>query len=97
MRVRAHANTKAALTPIPPPPPFSSQSFLTEYVATRWYRAPEVLLSWCRYTKALDMWSIGCILAELLGRKPIFPGRNFQDQILKICQVPAPYTLHPES
>ena len=49
-------------------------SFLTEYVATRWYRAPEVLLSWCRYTKALDMWSVGCIVAELLGRRPIFPG-----------------------
>eukprot|EP00802_Teleaulax_amphioxeia_P011946 Tamp_11984.p1 GENE.Tamp_11984~~Tamp_11984.p1 ORF type:complete len:475 (+),score=81.55 Tamp_11984:118-1542(+) len=71
-------------------------SFLTEYVATRWYRAPEVLLSWPRYTKALDMWSIGCILAELLGRTPIFPGANFQDQINKICAVlgnPTPQDL----
>lgn len=63
------------------------QSFLTEYVATRWYRAPEVLLSWTRYTTALDMWSVGCIVAELLGRRPIFPGRNFQDQIERICAV----------
>jgi len=72
------------------------QSFLTEYVATRWYRAPEVLLSPGRYTKALDLWSIGCILAELLGRKVIFPGKNFQDQIEKICEVlgnPTPQDL----
>jgi serine/threonine protein kinase len=45
-------------------------------VATRWYRAPEVILSWKKYTKAIDMWSIGCILAELIGRKPIFPGTD---------------------
>ena len=47
---------------------------MTDYVATRWYRAPEILLSCKRYTKAIDMWSVGCILAELVGRKPLFPG-----------------------
>ncbi len=47
---------------------------LTEYVATRWYRAPEVLLSLKKYDKAVDMWSVGCIFAELMGRKPLFPG-----------------------
>ncbi|NXW38246.1 MK15 kinase, partial [Phaetusa simplex] len=47
---------------------------LTEYVATRWYRAPEILLSSRSYTKGVDMWSIGCILGELLLGKPLFPG-----------------------
>ena len=49
---------------------------LTEYVATRWYRAPEVILSWKEYTKKIDIWSIGCILAELFIRKPLFQGRD---------------------
>jgi serine/threonine protein kinase len=68
---------------------------MTEYVATRWYRAPEIMLSFKNYTKAsklsgeriqkyvvltsitlVDMWSIGCILAELLGYKPLFKGEN---------------------
>ena len=47
---------------------------LTEYVATRWYRAPEILLSSPHYTKGVDMWSLGCILAEMLLGKPLFPG-----------------------
>lgn len=62
-------------------------TFLTEYVATRWYRAPEVLLTWCKYTKALDMWSVGCIFAELMGRRPVFPGKNYKHQIELICNV----------
>ena len=45
---------------------------LTEYVVTRWYRAPEIMLSCQEYTKAIDIWSVGCIFAELLGRKPLF-------------------------
>lgn len=40
---------------------------LTDYVATRWYRAPEILLGSTKYSKAVDLWSIGCILGELLG------------------------------
>ena len=51
--------------------------FMTEYVATRWYRAPEIMLSWKEYTKAIDVWSVGCIFAELLGRKPLFPGKDY--------------------
>ena len=39
----------------------SVAGFMTEYVATRWYRAPEVILSWKQYTKAIDVWSVGCI------------------------------------
>lgn len=56
-------------------------SVMTEYVATRWYRAPEVILSWNHYSKAIDVWSVGCILAELLLGKPIFPGTDYVNQI----------------
>jgi mitogen-activated protein kinase 1/3/mitogen-activated protein kinase 6 len=54
---------------------------MTEYVCTRWYRAPEVLCSWTDYTSAIDIWSVGCIFAEMLGRKPLFPGHNTQHQL----------------
>jgi len=60
---------------------------LTEYVATRWYRAPEVMLNAKNYTSALDMWSIGCILAEMLGNKAVFPGKNYVDQLSKIFEI----------
>ncbi|WVF73096.1 hypothetical protein IAT40_007915 [Kwoniella sp. CBS 6097] len=60
---------------------------LTEYVATRWYRAPEVMLSNRRYTTAIDVWSIGCILAELLGGKPLFKGKDYVDQVNLILSV----------
>jgi len=49
---------------------------LTEYVVTRWYRAPELLCDSCYYGKTVDMWSLGCIFAEVLGRKPFFQGSN---------------------
>jgi mitogen-activated protein kinase 1/3/mitogen-activated protein kinase 6 len=49
---------------------------MTDYVATRWYRAPEVLLSVKRYSYAMDMWSIGCIFGELLTRRPLLPGKD---------------------
>jgi len=54
---------------------------MTEYVCTRWYRAPEVLCSWIDYGKAIDIWSVGCIFAEMLRRKPLFPGKNTQHQL----------------
>jgi mitogen-activated protein kinase 1/3 len=47
---------------------------LTEYVVTRWYRAPEIMLSCQDYSTAIDVWSLGCIFGEMLGRKPLFPG-----------------------
>lgn len=47
---------------------------MTDYVATRWYRAPELLLESRNYTEAVDMWAVGCIFAELLKRKPLLPG-----------------------
>lgn len=60
---------------------------MTDYIATRWYRAPEIILQWDGYGKAIDMWSVGCILAELIGRKPIFPGNEADHQITLICDV----------
>lgn len=61
---------------------------MTEHVVTRWYRAPELML--CPdglYTYAIDMWSCGCIFAEMLGRRPLFPGKNFIEQLTLIFNV----------
>ncbi|XP_059162528.1 extracellular signal-regulated kinase 2-like [Physella acuta] len=64
---------------------------LTEYVATRWYRAPEILLASHRYTKGVDMWSLGCILGEMLLGKPVFPGSSTLNQIERImASIPTP-------
>ncbi|KAM9385332.1 mitogen-activated protein kinase 15 [Pholidichthys leucotaenia] len=64
---------------------------LTEYVATRWYRAPEILLGSARYTKGVDMWSLGCILGEMLLGKALFPGTSTINQIEKIMSaIPHP-------
>jgi len=60
---------------------------LTDYVATRWYRAPEILLGSTRYGKAVDMWSLGCIFGEMLSGKPVFPGTSTLNQLEKICDV----------
>ncbi|KAH8095991.1 MAP kinase [Aureococcus anophagefferens] len=57
---------------------------LTEYVVTRWYRAPEIMLACTEYAKAIDVWSTGCIFAELLERQAVFPGDDYIDQIRKI-------------
>jgi mitogen-activated protein kinase 1/3 len=65
----------------------SDTEFKTEYVVTRWYRAPEVILNASEYTKAIDVWSVGCILAELLGRTSLFPGENYLDQVQRIIAV----------
>ncbi|CAH7668194.1 kinase-like domain-containing protein [Phakopsora pachyrhizi] len=61
--------------------------FMTEYVATRWYRAPEIMLTFKEYTKAIDIWSVGCILAEMLNGKPLFPGRDYHHQLTLILDV----------
>ncbi|CAJ0924957.1 9223_t:CDS:2 [Entrophospora sp. SA101] len=61
--------------------------FMTEYVATRWYRAPEIMLTFKEYTKAIDVWSVGCILAEMLNGKPLFPGRDYHHQLTLILDV----------
>jgi len=61
--------------------------FKTEYVVTRWYRAPEVILNASEYTKAVDIWSVGCILAELIGRTALFPGEDYLDQVQRVIAV----------
>ena len=53
----------------------------TQYVVTRWYRAPEVILGYTEYSQAIDLWSVGCILAEMFGRRPIFSGEG------ELCSV----------
>uniref|UniRef100_A0A8C1XVD5 Mitogen-activated protein kinase n=1 Tax=Cyprinus carpio TaxID=7962 RepID=A0A8C1XVD5_CYPCA len=64
-----------------------SRSFMTEYVATRWYRAPELMLSLHHYSLAIDLWSVGCIFGEMLGRRQMFPGKNYVHQLQLILSV----------
>ncbi|XP_006800792.1 serine/threonine-protein kinase ICK-like [Neolamprologus brichardi] len=59
----------------------------TDYVSTRWYRAPEVLLRSTSYSSPIDQWAVGCIMAELYTLRPLFPGSSEVDTIFKICQV----------
>eukprot|EP01147_Barroeca_monosierra_P003061 gene3061-5838_t len=68
-------------------PRMNLQGVLTEYVATRWYRAPEIMLNSRAYTKAIDMWSVGCILAEMLGNRPLFPGNHYLNQLRRIFEI----------
>ena len=64
-----------------------SAPVMTDYVATRWYRAPEIVLGSCHYSKAVDMWSVGCILGELIVGKAIFPGKSTINQVELIIQL----------
>ncbi|KAM7113792.1 mitogen-activated protein kinase 11 isoform 1-T1 [Molossus nigricans] len=70
---------------------------MTGYVATRWYRAPEIMLNWMHYNQtAVDIWSVGCIMAELLQGKALFPGNDYIDQLKRIMEVvgtPSPEVL----
>lgn len=59
----------------------------TDYVSTRWYRAPEVLLRDTHYGPPIDLWALGCIAAELYTCRPLFPGNSEIDQLYKICSV----------
>lgn len=74
-------------------PSGTETGFMTEYVATRWYRAPEIMLTFKQYTKAIDVWSVGCILAEMLSGKPLFPGRDYHHQLTLILDVLGTPTL----
>uniref|UniRef100_A0A7E4US22 non-specific serine/threonine protein kinase n=1 Tax=Panagrellus redivivus TaxID=6233 RepID=A0A7E4US22_PANRE len=62
-------------------PPF------TDYVSTRWYRAPEILLRSTNYNSPIDLWALGCIMAELYMLRPLFPGSSELDQIFKILTI----------
>ncbi|XP_065161851.1 serine/threonine-protein kinase MAK-like [Atheta coriaria] len=59
----------------------------TDYVSTRWYRAPEVLLHATTYSSPIDLWAVGCIAAEIYTYRPLFPGTTETDQLYKICQI----------
>lgn len=63
------------------------QPVLTDYVATRWYRAPEILLGSTRYTTGVDLWAVGCILGEMINGRPVFPGTSTLNQIERIVEV----------
>lgn len=60
---------------------------LTDYVTSRWYRAPELVMQWTHYTRAVDVWSAGCVLAELYRGTPLFRGANFYQQLDEIVRV----------
>ncbi|KAL7985232.1 hypothetical protein Chor_003802 [Crotalus horridus] len=60
---------------------------MTGYVVTRWYRAPEVILNWMHYNQTVDIWSVGCIMAEMLTGKTLFKGKDYLDQLTQILKV----------
>ncbi len=59
----------------------------TDYVSTRWYRAPEILLKSTYYNSPVDIFALACIVAELYLLKPLFPGQNELDQVVKIVKI----------
>uniref|UniRef100_A0A2N9ISP5 mitogen-activated protein kinase n=1 Tax=Fagus sylvatica TaxID=28930 RepID=A0A2N9ISP5_FAGSY len=67
--------------------PTAENEFMTEYVVTRWYRAPELLLNSSDYTSAIDVWSVGCIFMELMNRKPLFPGKDQVHQMRLLIEL----------
>lgn len=66
---------------------------LTTPVVTLWYRAPELLLGATEYTNAIDLWSVGCVLAEFWTRKPLLPAQTEQSQIMNILKLCGSITL----
>ncbi|KAI8848023.1 hypothetical protein BC829DRAFT_394887 [Chytridium lagenaria] len=58
-----------------------------DYVSTRYYRAPEIMLTWQKYDEAVDIWSVGCIFAEMLEGKPLFPGKDHVHQFSIITEL----------
>eukprot|EP01060_Flectonema_neradi_P032860 TRINITY_DN5332_c0_g1_i1.p1 TRINITY_DN5332_c0_g1~~TRINITY_DN5332_c0_g1_i1.p1 ORF type:complete len:240 (+),score=15.51 TRINITY_DN5332_c0_g1_i1:79-798(+) len=66
-----------------------AQTMMSIYVVTRWYRSPELLMNWNKYNFSVDIWSVGCIFAEMLAtdHKPLFPGRDYLQQLHMILQV----------
>ena len=59
----------------------------TEYVSTRWYRAPEIALRMTHYTEKVDVFALGCIMGEMLLGRPVFPGTSEADQLTRIVTV----------
>lgn len=65
-------------------PPAGPGDYYTDYVATRWYRAPELLVGDTQYGPPVDVWAIGCVFAELLSGIPLWPGKSDMDQLYLI-------------
>jgi len=68
-------------------PPYYNSIALTDYVCTRWYRAPECILKSINYSSPMDIWAIGCVMAELYTLSPIFPGNSEIDQLTKVTNI----------
>lgn len=64
-----------------------TESEMTGYVVTRWYRAPEVIFNWMHYSQTVDVWSAACILAEMITGQVLFPGHDSIDQLQKILRL----------
>lgn len=64
-----------------------TESQMTGYVSTRYYRAPEIMLTWQKYDEAVDIWSVGCIFAEMMEGKPLFPGKDYVHQFFIITEL----------
>ena len=64
----------------------NKSEFLTEYVSTRWYRAPELLVR-SKYGFSVDIWAVGCVMVEMLTGKPLFPGNSDYDTLCKIVKI----------
>jgi p38 MAP kinase len=60
---------------------------MTGYVSTRYYRAPEIMLTWQKYDIEVDVWSAGCIFAEMLSGRPLFPGKDHVNQFSIITEL----------
>ncbi|GAB1599370.1 mitogen-activated protein kinase HOG1-like [Argonauta hians] len=60
---------------------------MTGYVQSRWYRAPEIILNWEKYNLTADVWSVGCILGEMLIKKPVIKGNDYTDQVKQILRL----------
>ncbi|KAL9244347.1 hypothetical protein vseg_018133 [Gypsophila vaccaria] len=67
--------------------PTAENEHMTEYVVTRWYRAPELLLNSSDYTAKIDVWSVGCIYMELMNRRPLFPGKDHVNQMRLLTEL----------
>lgn len=72
-----------------------TESEMTGYVVTRWYRAPEIILNWMHYNQTVDIWSVGCILAEMITGEVLFRGTDYFDQLNKIMDVTVRDTWYP--
>lgn len=67
---------------------------LTDYIATRWYRSPEVLMGSRRYTEGIDLWSVGCIVGEMFRSRPLLPGASSMAQVERIFELTGNSTAH---